>query len=271
MNELVNKLLAAFPRGGGNSPGDASARKLVAELFALGPNVVAEIVALLKPAEEGGDAQARLALHNLATMAAGQDDAARKAFATALAAAIKGRPSGVQAFIIRQLQLCGGPEVVPALAAFLPDETLGEPACLALAAIRQGAAPALAAALEKAQGRLKLVLVQNLGVLRDAAAVKPLRACLEDESIDLRVTAAWALANIGSGDDARRLVALARREEGYARAKATDAAFLMAQRLGESGEATERTQLLKELRVLGDGSYVGGAAEKLLDAAEKSR
>lgn len=260
MNEAVNKLVAALPKGGGNSPGDASSRKLIADLFAMGPNVAADVVELLKPAEEGGDAQARLALHNLATYAAGQEEPKRKAFAEALALQFiptiglrLSQPRDnrsvfeVAEFIIRQLQLCGGPEVVPYLAGWLSDETLGEPACLALVAIRQGAAPHLVTALGKAAGRLKLVLVQNLGILRDSKAIPALRACLEDNSTDLRLAAAWALANIGSGDDAPRLLALVRREEGYARAKAIDAAFLMAQRLGESDKTKQRVELLKEL------------------------
>jgi HEAT repeat protein len=267
MNEEIQKLINSLPEGGAESPGDAASRKIIEQLASHGAEAIKQIAGMLKTSEEGGDTKARLALHNLATFAAGQSDEQRKVVSLALVASLtKDRPADVQGFLIRQIQLCGKGEVVPALGERLLDADLGEAAALALTAIRDGAAAPMLAALEKADGRQKLVLVQSLSVLGEPKAAGQLRPLLENDSGDLRLGAAFGLAKLGSPEDGARLLALARREQGYARAKAVDAAFLLAERLASAAKTTERSQLLKDLRTLGEGTYVADAVDRALEA-----
>jgi hypothetical protein len=272
MNAEINALIAQLPEGGRLAPDDARpAREALAKLFVMCPGAVPEIVALLKPAEEGGDARVRLAVHNLATLAAGADEKERAAFCQALAATLKDeRPAEVKTFIIAQLQLCGGAEVTAALAELLSDEAQGEPAAHALLAIRTGAAEAYRKSLPSAKGRMQLVLVQNLGVLRDAEAMAIIRPLVGSDDQTLRLVAARTLGQIGNSlADANSLLALARREEGYAQAKAVDACFDLAERLGELKKGDEQRQLLTELQSLGKGNYVSEAAQRQLAAVGK--
>lgn len=269
MNAEINALVAQLPEGGRLAPDDAQpAREALAKLFQMCPSAVPDIVALLKPAEEGGDARVRLAVHNLATLAAGAEDKDRAAFCQALAATLKDeRPAEVKTFIIAQLQLCGGKEVTAALAELLSDEAQGEPAAQALLAIRADAAEAYRKALPSATGRLQLVLVQNLGVLRDAEAADLVRVLISSEDQTLRLVVARTLGQIGNSlADANSLLALARSEEGYAQAKAVDACFDLADRLGALKKTAEQRQVLSVLQSLGKGNYVSEAAERQLAA-----
>jgi HEAT repeat protein len=265
MNELISALVAMLTEGGANAPGTPETRKVIEQIVAEGPEAVKVIVGLLKPDAEGGDAKARLALHNVALAVAAKDDAQRKAFAETMAAMlIKDRPADVQGFIIRQIQLCGGEEVVKALGERVLDADLGEPACAALVAIKVGAAAQFSPALEKANPRQRLVILQSLATLGDASAAPAFRAALASDDRDVRLTAAWGLARLGAADDAATLVALARREEGAAKAKAIDACFILVEQLGKSSKAAERSRLLTELRSVGEGTHVADTADRLL-------
>jgi hypothetical protein len=265
MNELISALVAMLTDGGANAPGTPETRKIIEQIVAEGPEAVKVIVGLLKSDAEGGDAKARLALHNVALAVAAKDDAQRKVFAETMAAMLtKDRPADVQGFIIRQIQLCGGEEVAKALGERVLDADLGEPACAALVAIKTGAAAQLSPALEKANPRQKLVILQSLAALGEASAAPAFRAALASDDGDARLAAAWGLAKLGGTDDAAALVALARREEGLAKAKAIDACFILVDQLGKASKPTERSRLLTELRAVGEGTYVADAADRLL-------
>jgi hypothetical protein len=85
----------------------------------------------------------------------------------ALAGELDGDHSGeLKAFIVRQLQLCGRPDEVPALARLLPSDRLCAPAAQALIAIGgDGALAALREALPKAEGKRELAIHQAVGIL----------------------------------------------------------------------------------------------------------
>jgi hypothetical protein len=271
MNAELNALIARLPEGGTKPPQDAQpAREALQQLWSQCPAAVPELVALLQPAATGGDARVRLAVHNLATLASAAQDQERAAFCKALAATLQAdHPADVKVFVIQQLQLCGGEEVSPALAALLADANLGEAAAQALLAIEAGAAAAYRQALPSANARMQLVLVQNLGMLRDTEALALVRPLVASEDQQLRLTAAATLGRIGNSiADANTLLALARREQGYAQGKAVDACFDLAERLGELGKDAERRQLLGELASLGKGNYVSQAAERQLAATK---
>src|SRR5215210_5286805 len=90
--------------------------KALAEIHAGGRDNVAALVGMLVPEDPPADSKVRHALHALATKVSGMKDEDRRAFAEALASTFGGgRPKEVQQFVVRQLQLCGGKEVAPAL------------------------------------------------------------------------------------------------------------------------------------------------------------
>src|SRR5262245_33514275 len=160
--------------------------------------LVAVVDMLIVPGDKGDDTKARYALHALAVrVCAARDDKQRKAYAEALASTLGGkRPKPVQAFVVRQLQVAGGKEVNEALGKLLTDEELAEPAAQALLAIKDGSATQFRAALPKAEGKSRLVVVHALGTLRDAGSAAELRKLAGDKDRDVRLTALWALANV---------------------------------------------------------------------------
>src|SRR5262249_12162343 len=148
-----------------------------------------------------------------------RDAAQRRAFTEALVSTLGGdRPKDVQAFVVRQVQLVGGREAVPALAQLLTDEALCDDAALAPAALKGGAAEPLQAALGRATGRPRLAIIQALGVLRDRAAAETLRKLVVDPDRDTRLAAGWALAN-GGDAGAAELLLKAADADGYERIK----------------------------------------------------
>lgn len=238
----------------------------LAELTAGGKDAVTGLVGMLAPADKGGDGKARHALHALATHVAGLgDDGQRKAVAEALASTLDGdRPAEVKAFVIRQVQLIGGKEVTPALGKLLADDALREPAAQALLAIRTGAADEFRRALPKATGKARLTVVHALGTLRDPTAAAEVRKLLNDADRDTRLTAAWAVANAGDAGSADGLLKLADRAEGYERSKATQACFLLAERLAATDQAAAAGIYTKlhQTRIDPDEAHVRAAAAR---------
>lgn len=93
----------------------------------------------------------------------------------------------------------GGDECVPALAPLLKDEQLCHPARIALEAIPgEAAVTALREALPHLEGKSRLGVIQSLGVRRDAKAVEPLRALLQDRDLATASAAASALGRIAT-------------------------------------------------------------------------
>jgi len=146
-----------------------TAGRLCTTLLAGGPSVVKELVNLV--GDEFGDpngVKPKYALHGLAHYAsrpgAGE---ARKMLAETLAGELSAKHSDeLKAFIVRQLQLCGQPEEVPALATLLASDRLCNPATQALLAISGPAAlKALRDALPTAEGPRRVAISQAVEIL----------------------------------------------------------------------------------------------------------
>ena len=127
-----------------------------------GPAAVKKLVNLVGDefgADEG--VKPKYALHGLVIHASrpGADDE-RKMVAETLAKELDAQHSGeLAAFIIRQLQLCGRADEVPALAKRLTSDRLCDPAAQALSAIGGDAAlEALRKALPEAKGKRKTTI-----------------------------------------------------------------------------------------------------------------
>ena len=271
MNDRLAELVAKFPtpaaKDGKLAEVDKAATDAaLAELAAGGRDAVTGLVGMLAPADKGGDGKARHALHALVTHVAGlKDDGKRKAVAEALVATLDGdRPAEVKAFVIQQVQLIGGKEVTPALGKLLADDALREPAAQALLAIRTGAAGEFRRFLPTATGKARLTVIHALGALRDPTAAAEVRKLLTDSDRDTRLTAAWAVANAGDGGSAEALLRLADKAEGYERAKATQACFLLAERLAATDQAaaTGIYTKLHQTRIDPDEAHVRAAAAR---------
>jgi HEAT repeat protein len=218
-------------------PDKAAMDAALAELLRGGRDAVTGLVALLA---RSGDNRIRHTLHALATHVCGlKDEAKRREFAEALANTLGGKaPPEVRQFVVRTLQLVGGPEVAAALGGQLLDATCGEDAALALVAIRTGATEQFRAALGKTSGRVRVAVVQALGTLRDAMAAELLRPLVTDENLDVRLAAGWALAQIGDAASTDLLLKAAD-ATGYERTKATNSCLLLAENLLAAGKKAE--------------------------------
>jgi HEAT repeat protein len=154
----------------------------------------------------------------------------------------------------------------------LEDEELYEPAAQAIVAIGDGAAEQLRNTLPKVKGKMKLTIIQNLGVLQDAESVDALKKALSDNDREIRLAAGWALANIGDAGSVDLLLKAADAEETYERATATKACLLLAERLLEAGKKEPALKIythLRDTRSEPDEAYILAAAEKGMIAANK--
>jgi HEAT repeat protein len=227
----------------------------ITELHAAGAGAVKELVAMLVEPGKGNDHQARYAIHALALYVCGlggrqRNESDRKSFAEALAGTLDSdRPAAVKEFVIRELQVCGGAEAIPAISKCLADKALTDPAASALVAIGGAAAAAeLRRILPAADARQRLIVVQNLGTLRDKESVKALAAATSDADIEIRTAACWALANIGEPAGVEACLAAAENAKEYERIQAGKCRLLFAARLLEAGHKSQAQQVLGHLK-----------------------
>src|SRR5207237_8427315 len=85
------------------------------------------------------------------------------------------RTRDARLFVLRPLQVAGGPEVVELLGKLVLDEAISEEAAQALLAIKTGAAEQFRRALPKATPKTRLTIIQAVGTLRDRESVKVLK------------------------------------------------------------------------------------------------
>lgn len=212
-------------------------------------NIIGVIDMLVEPGK-GDDVKAHYALHCMALHVCKLDNnRPRRRFSRTLASQLGGdRPKEVQKYLVRELQIAGGKEVVKALGALLVDEELCEPAAQALAAIGDGAAEQLHGALSRVNGKCRLTILQNLGVVRDTKSADALKKAVSNEDGAVRIAAVWALANIGDADSANVLVRAADQAEGWERTQATKACLLLAEKLRAAGRKSEAVRIYRHLR-----------------------
>jgi HEAT repeat protein len=253
VNEKVLALVNRFPgKGGRDLPRDAddqAMREVLRDLHAGGRDSVRGLVALLVVPGKGDDSKARYVLHALATFVCSLKNKQRQAFAQALASTLaENRPAAVKAFILRQLQVAGGKEVVPIVAEYLVDPQLGESAAQALLAIGTGAAREFRNALARAKGKNRLTIVQALGSLRDEESTRALQAVVNDPDRDTRLAALWALGNLGDAGSVGVLLKAADVPASWERIQATKACLVLAERLQGMGKKAEAITIYEHLQ-----------------------
>ncbi len=229
-------------------PDPAAAEEMCRQILAGGRDALRELIGMIRdPGDpEFKNYKAEYVLHCLAIFVGrpGQE-AQRKLFAATLASQLSsGKISKpVQGLLIRELQVAGDREVAATLGKFLTDEELCSYAAAALVAIGDGAAEQLRKALPKANGKCRLILVQNLGVLRDAASLGALKQAANDADREVRLTAVWALARIGDPGSLDVLLKAADAPPSFERVKATQACLLLAENLMAAGKKNEAAKI----------------------------
>ena len=272
--ELVGKLPNPDEQGMLSNIDKQAVEDIIAEIHKGGRDSIIGLIDMLVEPGKGDDVKPRYALHCLAVYVCKlQDKNLQRAFARTLASQLGGdQPKAVQGYIIRQLQVAGGKEVAPALGKALCDEELCEYAAQAIAAINDGAAEQLRAALPKATGKCRLNIVQNLGVVRDTKAVSVLKQAAGDTDRNIRLAAIWALANIGDAGSVDVLIKAADTQDAYERIKTTQACLLLAEKLVAANYKSEAARIytyLRNSRTDPSESYVRDAADSALTAANK--
>jgi HEAT repeat protein len=146
-----------------------------------------------------------------------------------------------KAMACKRLTIYGGPKAVPELAKLLPDEHLASWARIALEAIPGPEADqALRNALDGLNGRLLVGTINSIGVRRDAKAVEPLSARLNDDNPAVAAAAAVALGHIGNAAATTALRQSLATVAPAVRSAVAEGCILCAERLmadGKHGEA----------------------------------
>ena len=247
--------------------------KLVPEFLKGGRDTVLGLIDMLVAPGKGNDVKPHFALHLLAVHVTGLgDDKARAAFALAVASQIGGdRPKAVQKYLIQELRLAGGKEVAETLGKALLDGELCDDAAQALAAIRDGAAEQLLAALPKVQGRNRLAVIKKLAVLRCQEAAEAFRQALGDADADIRIGGAWGIARIADASAADALLKVADAQQGWERFNENDACVALAEGLMAKGKKAEAVAIYAHLQKTRTGPterHIREAAERALAAAK---
>ena len=213
--------------------------KAFAEAMKNPATVAGELVKrLLDPGAEGNDIQARHLLHTMAVRIA---DYGRKAkgnqraeFSLALAKSLSGNlPDRVKAFIIRQVQLCGGEEVVPAIGAFLTVGGIADDASQALLAINKGSADQFRKALPKVKKDTMLYrnVLHGLAELADKESRAHFLEALGHKDGEAQLLGLWGLTQLGDATALDAFLAADGRQKGFARVKAASFCLQLAEKL----------------------------------------
>ena len=194
-----------------------------------------------------GNDRAALGPIDAAVAASNKDQAAQKQLEKRLADVLPSDGSGAaKDFVCRKLSLIGSAQCVPTVAALLADEKLSHMARYALERIPDAAAvKAMRDALPKAKGKLKVGVINSLGVRRDAESTGALVALLKDGDKGVAGAAAAALGSIGTPDAAKALAAFeAPKEIALA---VCDAQLTCAERLLADGKKVDALKIYKSL------------------------
>jgi HEAT repeat protein len=261
-------------------------QKHVDEALKGGPAAIVALADALVEPGKGSDFQPRYTLCAIgAAVGAPGREAQRRIYVDGLCAALaKERPKEIQKVLLLQLQFAGDAPAAQAVGKFLGDEDLNAVAAMALAQIGgEAAAETLRAALPAAKApRLRANILRALGETRDVKAAPALSAALSDGDRDVRISAAYALAQIGDPSSAGALLKAADVEAPVERGEIHAAALRLGRRLVESGKGADAARLylaiwtgraevhLRAAAIEGLARFKEASAEEALGAAVKS-
>ena len=213
--------------------------KLMEELISFGEEGFQKIADRMVPSGKGDNTAIAFALNGLARYACqpGKEDKrafAEKCFVKALE---KATDIEVKSFFMRQLQLVGKDFAVKAVAPYLTQNHLVEPAVFVLSFINNELAKVeLAKALPGSKDVAQVAVTKALGELKVASANKEILKNLATANSNLKKVTLAALANIASEESYQPLLDAALKAGFvYEPTNATQAFVTYAQRLGETG------------------------------------
>ena len=216
-----------------------------------------------------GQDRAPLGTIEQAVAASHDNAAAKKDLETRLTAMLKSdAPQAAKDFACRQLSLVGSADCTAALAGLLTDKKLSHMARYALERI--GSAEAVTVmrdALPKVSGRLKVGVINSLGVRRDAKSTGALVALLSGADNEVASAAAAALGLIANAEAAKALGDFQAKAPKELRLAAADAYLTCAERLLAEGKKAEATTIYKALNSPKQPKHVRLAAMRGLLAA----
>jgi HEAT repeat protein len=246
--------------------------KAVAAICEGGKESLAALVAMLDEPGSEANVKPRYALRCVVNQALiDRNDRARGDVTEVLANELgKDRSTYVKTILCQELQWAGTAAAAPALGRLLLDESLTEPAAMALVAIGNGAVEQFRSALPKASGRCRLQVIQGLGALADRGSLESLRESTKDSDLEIRLAAGWALARAGDADSLPMLVSMADEATGWERIQATKHCLLLAEALSASGKQEQAARIyrhLRDTRTDPEEQYIHDVAEKALSNA----
>jgi HEAT repeat protein len=180
-------------------------------------------------------------------------------------------PRAAKEFVCRKLAAIGSAHSVPALAALLTTDELGQMARYALERIPGPEADkALRDALPKAAGMNRIGIINSLGARRDAASTARLAALISGQDAQTAAAAATALAEIGTPEAAKALAGYLRRAPKECRNLAAGASLECAERLLRQGKREDALAILRDLGAQGQPAHIRSAARRALSEATRA-
>ena len=212
---------------------------LMQELVNLDQAGLDEIIKRVKPAGQGDDSQARFALGSMAFYLTKTGlEQERTRYSNTLTEALNTENMDeVNAFYMSLLQIAGTNEAVPALATYLDNENLCDPAVRALVDINSiESESAFVNALSTTNVIIQTSLVEGLGYMQSLKSAERIRELSKTDNSDLKKVCLYALANIPDIKAESLLVNEAKNTEfTYNNLNATASLLLYVRRLGETG------------------------------------
>ncbi|MEO6963846.1 MAG: DUF1080 domain-containing protein, partial [Puia sp.] len=247
LNTKIADLLARIPAQ--NAEQNDKSMQVIADLGAPG---LEKMATMLAAPGKGDNTALQYALAGFSYYAAKPKNGALKTWsANAYVKALKEvADKENKAFIIRQLEIVGNDQAVPALIPYLSDERLCDPAARALVRINTTTAKkALLDTAPKVSGDRRLTLVEALGDTRYAAAAPVISRWVNSDDKKLAKLTLFTLARIGN-PSSESLLARAAEKIGfvYDVTGATEAYLEYARRLAASGKSAQAEKIAHQIQ-----------------------
>ncbi len=213
--------------------------KLAEELISLGSVGFQQIADKMTPSGKGDNTAIVFAINGLKRYASQPGKENQRAFAEAcfIQALEKASDTEVKAFFIRQLNLIGKEKAVEAIAPYLKNNELCEPATFALSSNNsESAKNALLNALPKSEGNTLVTITRALGELKVSGANGEILKNINATNENLKKVSLAAVASIAEAESYQPLLTAAQKVGFvYEPSNATSAFVTYASNLGKSG------------------------------------
>jgi HEAT repeat protein len=176
-------------------------------------------------------------------------------------------------FVCRELSVAGTEASVPALASMLTDEKVSDIARYALERIPGAAVDdALRQALPKANGNVKIGIINTLGVRGDKKAVESLAKLTNDANEMVAVAAVAALGRIDDKSATDAIAKVKDKATGAIKTAAIDSYLRCADRLAAKGQKDAAGKIYKQLFAASEPMIVRVAAARgmIMTAGDKT-